>query len=71
MALLLFEVMPLLIRSLLLTEAFHRWFVQQPNSSSFQLAKGVPRQLRGGSPFPLESLESRVFSGHLPVSSLQ
>lgn len=63
-------MMPLLTRSLLFTEAFHRWFVQQPNSFRLQLAEGVPSVLRDGSPFPLLSLESRVFSRHLPVSSL-
>ena len=64
-----FVVTPLLTRCLLLAEAFHCWFIQQPNSSNFQLAEGAPSMLRDGSPYALLSLQSRIFSRHLPVSS--
>ena len=60
----------LLERMLLLAEMFHDWLVQQPNSSGYQLAKGMPSVLRNGRPFPLESLDMRIFSGHLAVSCL-
>lgn len=55
---------------MVLAEAFCRWFAQQPHSFKFQLAEGVPSRLRHGTPYALLSLESRIFSRHLAVSSL-
>ena len=55
---------PLHERMLLPAERFRDWLVRQPNSSGYQLAKGMPCVLRSGKSFTLQSLDKPIFSRH-------
>ena len=61
---------PLLEGMLLLAKIFLHWLVQQPNSSDYKLAKGMPSVVRNGRSFTLPSLDKPIFSRHLVVSCL-